>query len=66
MREGKTEGAMRLETTSSKNKQYRGTIATNAKALSLAKKVGSISTVNSDRTYSDGRSRENECRNGMP
>jgi len=44
------------KTTNSKVKQHRGTQATNATALSLAKEVRSSSTADADSAYFDGRS----------
>ena len=49
----------RIETTSSKVKQCRSTIAT------MAKKTESALTVGPTRVYSDGGSGENRCDNGM-
>jgi len=56
---------MRTETIGSKVEQCRGTIATVATVSSLAKKTGGLSTVGTDRAYSDGRSREDKYRDGM-
>ena len=50
--------------TSSKVKSARGTWTIIATASGMAKEAGDASTVDSYRTCSDGRSREDECSNG--
>jgi len=55
---------IRIGATDPKTKLIRGTAI--ATASSLAKKARSILTAGSSRAYSNKRSRENECRNGMP
>ena len=60
------EEPMRVGALGSKVKQYRDTQATNVIASSLAKKARSTSTVDSNRAYSNGESRENKYDDGVP
>ena len=50
--------------TSSKVKQSGGTKANIVKASSLAKEAEDVLIAGSNRTYSDGESREDKCSNG--
>ena len=52
--------------TSPKVEQWRGITATIAMASSLTKETGGVSTVGSNRIYSNGRSRKDECSDGTP
>ena len=56
----------RAETTDSKAKYNRGTMATDAIASSMAKKAGESSIVGIDRAYSNKEHRKNKCSHGMP
>ena len=66
MRRRKIERVKRAETTGFKVEQHRGTLATNATILSLAKKARGSSAVSTNRVCSDERDRMNECRNSIP
>jgi len=55
MRGRMIEGTIRTGATGSKVKQCRGTTATDAIVLSLAKKIRSFSIVGTDRACSNGR-----------
>jgi len=63
---GKIEKQTRAEATGSKVKQCRGTQATNAMVSSLTKETEGALTAGSNRTCSNGRSRENKYSNDMP
>jgi len=64
-RRGEIKGVKRKQDTSPKVEQYRGTIATIAKASSLAKEAGGALAAGSSRTCSNGGSRKNEHSNGV-
>ena len=61
MRGRMIEGTIRTGATGSKVKQCRGTTATDAIVLSLAKKIRSFSIVGTDRACSNGRDWKNKC-----
>jgi len=56
---------MRAKATDSKVEQYKGIMATNATASSLAKEARD-STVGTNRACSNKRDRKNKYSNGMP
>ena len=57
---------MRIETTNSKAKQHRSTMAIDITVSSLAKETKDSSTTDASRAYSDRRSGEDKCSYDMP